>query len=160
MSVSRHMLQAVSSELDLPGGVVDAVHFDGAGALPSYYAVTDLAAASVGAAALALRQLIVALGGDAVPVRVDRRLASLWFGWSIHPIGWERPPLWDAVAGDYATADGWIRLHTNAVHHRDAAQPPLPTTAASNSSPRHPATARATASRSTAQPSTASAASR
>ena len=121
MSVSRHMLQAVSSELDLPGGVVDAVHFDGAGALPSYYAVTDLAAASVGAAALALRQLIVALGGDAVPVRVDRRLASLWFGWSIHPIGWERPPLWDAVAGDYATADGWIRLHTNAIHHRDAA---------------------------------------
>ena len=121
MSVSRHMLQAVSSELDLPGEALDAVHFDGAGALPSYYAVTDLAAASVGAAGLALRQLSVALGGEALPVRVDRRLASLWFGWSIHPIGWERPPLWDAVAGDYATADGWIRLHTNAIHHRDAA---------------------------------------
>lgn len=119
--ISRHMLHAMSSELDLPGGALDAVRFDGAGALPSYYAVTDLAAASVGAAGLALRQLIVALGGDAAPVRVDRRLASLWFGWSIHPIGWERPSLWDAVAGDYATADGWIRLHTNAIHHRDAA---------------------------------------
>jgi len=26
--------------------------------------------------------------------------------------------MWDAVAGDYAAADGWIRLHTNAPHHR------------------------------------------
>lgn len=122
MSVtSRHMLYAVSSALDLPVDALDAVHFGGVGALPSYYAVTDLAAASVGAAALALRQLIVAQGGDDGPVSVDRRLASLWFGWSIHPVGWERPPLWDAVAGDYATADGWIRLHTNAIHHRDAA---------------------------------------
>lgn len=120
-AISRHMLQAAASALALPDGAPDGVRFEGEGALPSYYAVTDLAAASVGAAGLALRQLIVAQGGDAAPVRVDRRLASLWFGWSIHPIGWERPPLWDAVAGDYATADGWIRLHTNAIHHRDAA---------------------------------------
>lgn len=119
--ISRQMLQAVSSALALPDGVQDAVRFGGEGALPSYYAVTDLAAASVAAAALALRQLIVAQGGDAAPAHVDRRLASLWFGWSLHPIGWERPPLWDPVAGDYATADGWIRLHTNAIHHRDAA---------------------------------------
>jgi len=31
------------------------------------------------------------------------------------------PPAWDAVAGDYATKDGWIRLHTNAPHHRKIA---------------------------------------
>jgi crotonobetainyl-CoA:carnitine CoA-transferase CaiB-like acyl-CoA transferase len=31
------------------------------------------------------------------------------------------PSLWDAIAGDYETADGWIRLHTNAPHHRAAA---------------------------------------
>lgn len=33
-----------------------------------------------------------------------------------------RPPaaLWDPFAGDYATRDGWIRLHTNAAHHRQA----------------------------------------
>lgn len=119
--ISRHMLEAASNALELPADALDAVHFGGAGALPSYYAVTDLAAASVGAAGLALRQLSIALGGGAAQVHADRRLASLWFGWSIHPIGWERPPLWDAVAGDYATADGWIRLHTNAIHHRDAA---------------------------------------
>jgi hypothetical protein len=120
-AISRHILQAASASLALPAGAVDAVQFGGAGDLPSYYPVTDLAAASVGAAALALRQLIIAQGGAAAPVLVDRRLASLWFGWSIHPTGWQRPPLWDAVAGDYATADGWIRLHTNAIHHRDAA---------------------------------------
>ena len=31
------------------------------------------------------------------------------------------PPTWDPLAGDYATVDGWIRLHTNAPHHREAA---------------------------------------
>ena len=31
------------------------------------------------------------------------------------------PAPWDPASGDYATADGWIRLHTNAPHHREAA---------------------------------------
>lgn len=31
------------------------------------------------------------------------------------------PSLWDAVAGDYKAADGWIRLHTNLPRHRSAA---------------------------------------
>ncbi|MFI8415808.1 hypothetical protein ACQKDS_04805 [Serratia sp. NPDC078593] len=30
------------------------------------------------------------------------------------------PAAWDPLAGDYATSDGWIRLHTNAPHHRKA----------------------------------------
>jgi hypothetical protein len=115
------MLHAASSALDLPAAAPEVVVFGGVGDLPSYFATTDLAAASVGAAVLAVRELMVAQGVAAGAVRVDRRLASLWFGWSIHPVGWERPPLWDAVAGDYATADGWIRLHTNASHHRAAA---------------------------------------
>ncbi|RZT11152.1 CoA-transferase family III [Duganella sp. CF402] len=115
--MSHPLLNAVCSALNLPGVEVD---FTGEGELPSYFAVTDLAAASVGAAALAVRQLMVAQGSAASRVQVDRRLASMWFSWSFHPVGWERPPLWDAIAGDYATADGWIRLHTNAPHHRDA----------------------------------------
>ncbi|MRX10459.1 acyl-CoA transferase [Pseudoduganella sp. FT25W] len=115
------LLNTAWSALDLPVASLDAVQLAGEGDLASYFPVTDLAAASVGVAALAIRQLMTAQGVPAGPVTVDRRLASLWFGWSIHPIGWERPPLWDAVAGDYATADGWIRLHTNAPHHRAAA---------------------------------------
>jgi len=119
--MSHHLLNAVWSTLELPAAALNAIDLRGAGELPSYFAVTDLAAASVGAAALAVRQLMLAQGGAHARVLIDRRLASMWFGWSIHPVGWERPPLWDAVAGDYATADGWIRLHTNAPHHRDAA---------------------------------------
>lgn len=121
MSDAHHLLRTICAALNLPATASDAVHFAGGGELPSYYAVTDLAAASIGAAALAVRELMLVQGGSEKPVRVDRRLASLWFGWSIAPVGWERPPLWDAVAGDYATRDGWIRLHTNAPHHRQAA---------------------------------------
>lgn len=89
----------------------------GDGAYPSAFAVTDLAAATVAAAGAE----VAALAGGGRGVTVDRRLASAWFAWSMRPDGWELPPVWDAVAGDYATADGWIRLHTNAPHHRDAA---------------------------------------
>ena len=93
----------------------------GAGQLRSAFPVTDLAAASVGAAALAAAELIDAHHGTSPGVTVDRRLASAWFARSIRPIGWDMPPAWDAVAGDYRAADGWIRLHTNAPRHRAAA---------------------------------------
>lgn len=118
---THHLLRTICTALDLPDTAPAGVQFTGAGALSSYYAVTDFAAASVGAAAVAVREWMLARGGPAAAIRVDRRLASLWFGWSIDPAGWARPPLWDAVAGDYATRDGWIRLHTNAPHHRRAA---------------------------------------
>ncbi|MBX9720412.1 MAG: CoA transferase, partial [Candidatus Obscuribacterales bacterium] len=32
------------------------------------------------------------------------------------------PAPWDPIAGDYRSNDGWIRLHTNAPHHRKAAE--------------------------------------
>jgi crotonobetainyl-CoA:carnitine CoA-transferase CaiB-like acyl-CoA transferase len=115
------MLKTIWSALDLPAAALDAMTLTGEGELPSCFDVTGLAAASVGAAALALRELMTAQGASPGAVVVDRRLASMWFSWSLHPVGWERPPLWEAVAGDYATGDGWIRLHTNAPHHRAAA---------------------------------------
>lgn len=93
----------------------------GTGDLPSVFPVTDLASASVGAACLAVAELVAARHGASPDVSVDRRLASLWFSSSLRPQGWELPPAWDAVAGDYQAADGWIKLHTNAPHHRAAA---------------------------------------
>jgi crotonobetainyl-CoA:carnitine CoA-transferase CaiB-like acyl-CoA transferase len=93
------------------------VAFTGAGALPSVFPVTALAAGAVAAAALAVAEL----AGVASAVTVDRRLASFWFAYSIKPDGWTMPPPWDPIAGDYPAADGWIRLHTNAPHHRAAA---------------------------------------
>jgi CoA-transferase family III len=101
----------------------------GTGSAASPFAVTDLAQAAVAAAGLALAELIAAQGAavdqPAAPgpwpeVRVDRALAEDWFRTSIRPLGWTLPANWDAVAGDYRTADGWIRLHTNAPRHKAA----------------------------------------
>ncbi len=116
-AAARQFLAAIAAALDEPPSMADRIGFIGNDALPSVYPVTDLAAASIGAACLAVSRLIE----GAPAVTVDARLASLWFGWSIRPEGWEPPPLWDPVAGDYPTADGWIRLHTNAPRHREAA---------------------------------------
>ena len=101
---------------------VRGVQFVGRCNLPSVYPVTAFAAAAVAAAASATREVAAILGGvgDA-DIVVDADLASLWFAQSLQPIGWSLPPVWDAVAGDYAASDGWIRLHTNAPHHRRAA---------------------------------------
>lgn len=91
--------------------------------LSSRFAVTQLAACSFGAVGSAIASLVECLGLNNQPpkVEVSRKLSSLWFGSSIHPINWKLPPVWDAIAGDYPTKDGWIRLHTNFPHHRDAA---------------------------------------
>src|SRR4051812_33965644 len=96
---------------------VPAVRVLGTGSLPSIYPVSDLAVASIAAAGASLAGLI----GDPREIVVDRALAAHWFHLSIRPDGWQPPSLWDAVAGDYQSADGWIRLHTNAPHHRAAA---------------------------------------
>ena len=99
----------------------DHTHVTGEGALPSAFDVTGLAAASMAAAGNAVARLCGRLGAGTPPVAVDRALASAWFGLSFTPTGWELPPVWDSIAGDYPCADGWIRLHTNAPHHRAAA---------------------------------------
>ncbi|QKM50763.1 hypothetical protein B7760_04828 [Burkholderia glumae] len=106
------------------GGAPDGlseVGFKGHGVLPSAFHVTDFASASIAAAAHAVAELIGQAHGARPAVEVDRRYASLWFQTSLRPQGWQMPPQWDVIAGDYRTADGWIRLHTNAPHHRDAA---------------------------------------
>jgi hypothetical protein len=54
------------------------VEFTGEGALPSVFAVTDLAAASIGAAALAVVEYADAGAAMTPAVSVDRRLASFW----------------------------------------------------------------------------------
>jgi len=104
------------------GSRAGAVGIGGAGRLASLYDVTGLAAGSIGAAGLALAEAMEAVLDQTPALTVDARLASFWFSTALAPQGWEPPPLWDAIAGDYRSADGWIRLHTNAPHHRRAAQ--------------------------------------
>jgi crotonobetainyl-CoA:carnitine CoA-transferase CaiB-like acyl-CoA transferase len=113
------LLTSIQAALGLPH---TPIPFTAQGALPSAFAVTDLACASIAAAGQAVSELLRQQTGQRPAVEVDRRLASFWFATSIRPIGWQVPPLWDPVAGDYQTRDGWIRLHTNAPHHRAAAE--------------------------------------
>ncbi|MFW8594242.1 CoA transferase [Cribrihabitans neustonicus] len=100
-----------------------AYEVTGEGHLPSAFAVSDLAERSVAAVGLELARLIEALNmaPRAPEVTVDRRLASLWFGFSFAPEGWQMPGPWDPLAGVYRTSDGSIRLHTNLPAHRAAA---------------------------------------
>ena len=102
--------------------VISAVKFVGSGALPAAYRVTDLASAAIAAAGVSIAELLAQRSGEAVSVTVDRRLSSFWFGTSIRPINWTLAAPWDLIAGDYQASDGWIRLHTNAPHHRAAAE--------------------------------------
>lgn len=114
--VTAHVLQAVWRAAGGDATLCSRVGYTGDGALPSAFAVSDFAAGAVAAASLAVAELT-----GAPSVTVDRRLASFWFAYSIKPEGWTVPPPWDPIAGDYRATDGWIRLHTNAPHHRAAA---------------------------------------
>ncbi len=118
---TKHALTLIWTALGGASDWPERVQFVGNGNLPSVFAVSDLAGASVGAACLAVAELLSARHGSRPQATVDRRLASFWFGASIRPQGWKMPAPWDAIAGDYRATDGWIRLHTNAPHHRAAA---------------------------------------
>lgn len=105
----------ITAALDLPEAPFAE---QASGDLPSVYAVSDFATATIGAAGTALAALT---GDGAEAVVIDRRRAALWFDMTLRPVGWEMPSIWDPIAGVYATQDGFIRLHTNARHHRAAA---------------------------------------
>jgi len=89
----------------------------------SCYSVSSLAASSFAAVGCAISELIKTTGmrASAPSLKVDQALSSFWFAQSIRPVKWNLPPIWDAVAGDYQTKDGWIKLHTNLDHHKAAA---------------------------------------
>jgi crotonobetainyl-CoA:carnitine CoA-transferase CaiB-like acyl-CoA transferase len=118
--VPLSLLRAMLTALELPDAAADRVVLEGQDRLPSCFPVSELAAASIGTAAIAICELVGT--SHQMPVAsVSSRLSSLWFGWSLRPQGWDRANPWDAIAGDYEARDGWIKLHTNAPHHRQAA---------------------------------------
>jgi hypothetical protein len=117
-ATERELIRRLTGGMGVPPGEVEAT---GEAVLPSRYPVSELATAAVATAGLALADLLDALGLPVGPVRVDRGLADRWFAFAVLPDGWEGPAVWDPIAGDYPARDGWIRLHTNAPHHRTAA---------------------------------------
>ncbi|WP_322999029.1 CoA transferase [Castellaniella sp.] len=117
-SAPHFFLHAFLTALDEPWAA-GRIRIEGRGAWAARYPVTDLACASIGAAAMLLARWV---DPDHPPlVQLDRPLASWWFGTSLQPLGWVVPKVRDAVTGDYAARDGWIRIHANAAHHRQRA---------------------------------------
>ncbi len=120
----QHILNSLSSGRQDEGDKIDesCLSVVGSGYLPSCFETTRLATCSIMAAAISLSKLSnLCENGSSGQIQVNRRLASLWFDQSIVPDGWQLPPMWDEIAGDYRCRDGWIRLHTNAPHHRKCA---------------------------------------
>jgi hypothetical protein len=106
----------------LGGDLPSNVRVVGVGSLASAFRITDLAVACIAAAGICLERLMNHdHHGRLAKITVDRGLASHWFKATLRPRGWDLPPVWDAIAGDYEARDGWIRLHTNAPRHRAAA---------------------------------------
>ncbi|MFS2122956.1 CoA transferase [Pseudomonas sp. Pseusp97] len=119
--MQRVLAERLWTALGGPAERLSHLAFRSEGSLPSAFFVTELAAASIASAGLALGEWLEPESAAATSMVVDRRLASFWFSSSLRAQGWTPPELWDAIAGNYRTRDGWIRLHTNAPHHRAAA---------------------------------------
>jgi hypothetical protein len=117
-SADAHLRQQLTEALDVD---VALVNITGRATLESAYPVSDLAAASVAAAGAALTALMASGGIPGLAATVRRERADAWFRAGVRPVGWVAPPAWDDIAGDYEASDAWIRLHTNAQHHRNAA---------------------------------------
>ncbi|NER66426.1 hypothetical protein G3436_24435 [Pseudomonas sp. MAFF212427] len=83
------LLDSITQALGLPASAQQGLHLHAAGALPSTFAVTELASASIAAAGLAMARLLGGQTGLHPAVHVDRRLSSMWFATSIRPAGLE-----------------------------------------------------------------------
>lgn len=112
--------------LDTDGGDLAHLTITGpAHVLPSVFPATAVATAGVAVATLGVARLGRARGAtDGLPrVAVDSRHAALACASEAYLCAFDADlgEIWDPIAGNYAADDGWIRLHTNFRHHRQAA---------------------------------------
>ena len=90
-SALDRMLAEVLQSLELAPEAAGQLRVTGEEALPSCFAVTDLAVAAIASAGLATAELLRLDGRSPLPVTVDRHLASAWFLRSLAPQGWKLP---------------------------------------------------------------------
>src|SRR5204863_2904912 len=91
--------------------------------LPSSFRVAAAAQVGVAATGLAAAEIWKMRSGKVQDVAVDMRHAVVECRSEryLRVDGKPPPPAWDAIAGIYKTRDnGFVRLHTNFPHHRDA----------------------------------------
>lgn len=120
-SVAAGAVAALWRDAGLPADALGALSLPGADpVLPSSFAVGAAAQASLAAAALGAAQVGLQRSGRLPRVSVPMQGAALeccgWFS-----VDGVTPQVWDPIAGLYPCGDGgWVRLHTNFEHHRDA----------------------------------------
>jgi len=125
MTDARHAAAGLYAAIG--GDPADVEHLAVTGADPVYrsdFAVGTAAAASVGAATLAVARLAGVRTGHTPQARVDLRHAAIAFRSERYLRIEEAPPadVWAPTAGYYRTRDArWIQLHTNFDHHRERA---------------------------------------
>lgn len=118
-------LAALWGAAGLPRDALGTLELPGGGpVLPSSFAVATAAQASLGAAALAAASYGRLRGCGPARVAVARRdavaEATAWFA-----LDGRVPDPWDPLSGLYPCGDGrepgWVRIHANFAHHREAA---------------------------------------
>ncbi len=115
---SNGVMRDVFAGLGLDSALIDLIEVANEASIRSCFPVSDLASASFSVFGAALVRLNQALFNQTNVVKVDQTLASAWFGFTFQPIDFHIVSPWDTLSGDYATKDGWIRVHTNAKSHR------------------------------------------
>jgi crotonobetainyl-CoA:carnitine CoA-transferase CaiB-like acyl-CoA transferase len=123
MQTPRQILSHLWTCAGGDASMLDAVTLSGEEPqLPSSFRVAVAAQATVAASGLAAAQIWMMRSGQSQGVAVDMRHAVVecrserYLSVDGQPAG----QTWDAIAGIYKTRDGFVRLHTNFPHHRDA----------------------------------------
>lgn len=123
MQRPREILQDIWTSVGGETSALDALTLTGnEPQLPSSFRVAAAAQVSIAASALAASEIWRLRSGKAQQVSVDMRHAVVecrserYLRLDDKP----PPPAWDAIAGVYKVRDGFVRLHTNFPHHRDA----------------------------------------
>jgi len=123
--VFQEMIKCIDSDLSAASRLKSKTaepELAGDGALPSCFAVSGFSQSAIATATNQLLQLRHECWGVESQATIDRALSTQWCSQSVVPMdGWEVPGAWDEFAADYCAQDGWIRLHTNAPHHRQRA---------------------------------------
>src|SRR6266850_2061273 len=123
MQSPRQMLSDIWTATGGEVSALDAVTLTGdEPQLPSSFRVAAAAQVSVAATGLAAAAIWKLRSGQAQDITVDMRHAVVECRSEryLRVDGKPPPPAWDAIAAVYKTRDGFVRLHTNFPHHRDA----------------------------------------
>ena len=123
MQSPREILRDIWTSTGGEAAALDALTLTGdEPQLPSSFRVAAAAQVSVAATGLAAAEIWKMRSGQAQQVAVDMRHAVVECRSERYLRVDDKPPppAWDAIAGVYKTRDGFVRLHTNFPHHRDA----------------------------------------